>query len=196
MRGRVAFWGGAVPGNAAELGALLDAGVVGFKSFLIDTGIPEFQALGKDELRTAMKFLAGAGAPMIVHAEDPTEETLPTGPSDDATYVASRPTAAEGRAIEIVVRVRRDPRAGAHRPPVRRDRAALISAANAAGLPLTAETCPHYLLFAAERVPPAHTEFKCARQCATRRTATRSGARSQTGRSTGSRRTTRRARRS
>ena len=157
----VAFWGGAVPGNTPELGALLDAGVVGFKSFLIDTGIPEFQALGKDELRTAMKFLAGVGAPMIVHAEDPTEVTLPTGPSYDA-FVASRPTVAERRAIETVVSAAAATGARAHIVHLAAgDCAALISAAKAAGIALTAETCPHYLFFAAEEVPPGHTEFKC-----------------------------------
>jgi allantoinase len=157
----VAFWGGAVPGNVPELGALLDAGVVGFKSFLIDPGIPEFQALSKDELRTAMKFLAGAGAPMIVHAEDPTEVTLPTGPSYDA-FVASRPTVAERRAIETVVSAAAATGARAHIVHLAAgDCAALISAAKAAGIALTAETCPHYLFFAAEEVPPGHTEFKC-----------------------------------
>ena len=157
----VAFWGGAVPGNVPELGALLDAGVVGFKSFLIDPGLPEFQALGKDELRTAMKFLAGAGAPMIVHAEDPAEVTLPTGPSYDA-FVASRPTVAERRAIETVVSAAAATGARAHIVHLAAgDCAALISAAKAAGIALTAETCPHYLFFAAEEVPPGHTEFKC-----------------------------------
>jgi allantoinase len=157
----VAFWGGAVPGNVPELGALLDAGVVGFKCFLIDTGIPEFQALGKDELRTAMKFLAGTGAPMIVHAEDPTQVTLPTGPSYDA-FVASRPTVAERRAIETVLSAAAATGARAHIVHLAAgDCAALISAAKAAGVALTAETCPHYLFFAAEEVPPGHTEFKC-----------------------------------
>ena len=157
----VAFWGGAVPGNVPELGALLDAGVVGFKCFLIDPGIPEFQALGKDELRTAMKFLAGAGAPMVVHAEDPTEVTLPTGPSYDA-FVASRPTVAERRAIETVLSAAAATGARAHIVHLAAgDCAALISAAKAAGIALTAETCPHYLFFAAEEVPPGHTEFKC-----------------------------------
>ena len=157
----VAFWGGAVPGNVPELGALLDAGVVGFKSFLIDPGIPEFQALSSGELRTAMKFLAGAGAPMIVHAEDPGEVSLPTGSSYDAG-VASRPTVAERRAIETVLSAAAATGARAHIVHLAAgDCAALISAGKAAGVALTAETCPHYLFFAAEEVPPGHTEFKC-----------------------------------
>jgi allantoinase len=77
----VAFWGGAVPGNVPELAALLDAGVLGFKCFLIDSGLGDFPALGRDDLRAAMKSLAESGAPILVHAEDPAEVTLPTGPS-------------------------------------------------------------------------------------------------------------------
>src|SRR5580704_2498813 len=73
----VAFWGGAVPGNRAEFAGLLDAGVVGFKCFLIDSGIAEFPPLSKQELRAAMAALADSGAAMIVHAEDPSEVTAP-----------------------------------------------------------------------------------------------------------------------
>jgi allantoinase len=36
-----------------------------------------------------------------------------------------------------------------------------IAAARADGLKVTAETCPHYLTFAAEEVPDGATEFKC-----------------------------------
>jgi allantoinase len=157
----VAFWGGAVPGNVPEIGALLDAGVVGFKCFLIDSGIDDFPPLGRDELRAAMKSLADSGAPMIVHAEDPAEVTSPTGSSYDA-FVASRPTVAERRAIETVISAAAATRARAHIVHLAAgDCAALISAARAAGVALSAETCPHYLFFAAEEVPPGHTEFKC-----------------------------------
>ena len=68
-------------GTLRRSGALLDAGVVGFKCFLIDSGIAEFPPLARDELRAAMKALAAAGAPMIVHAEDPAEVTVPAGPT-------------------------------------------------------------------------------------------------------------------
>lgn len=157
----VAFWGGAVPGNVPELGALLEAGVIGFKCFLIDSGIDEFRPLGRDELRAAMKFLAASGAPMIVHAEDPAEVTSPTGSSYDA-FVASRPPVAERRAIETVISAAAATGARAHIVHLAAgDCAALIGSARAAGIALSAETCPHYLFFAAEEVPPGHTEFKC-----------------------------------
>jgi allantoinase len=157
----VAFWGGAVPGNVPELGALLEAGVIGFKCFLIDSGIEEFPPLGREELRAAMKSLAASGAPMIVHAEDPAEVTTPTGSSYDA-FVASRPTVAERRAIETVISAAAATGARAHIVHLAAgDCAALIGAARAAGVALSAETCPHYLFFAAEEVPPGRTDFKC-----------------------------------
>ncbi len=157
----VAFWGGAVPGNAAELGPLLDAGVVGFKCFLIDSGIPEFPPLSRDELRAAMAALAASGAPMIVHAEDPSQVTAPSAGTYDA-FVASRPPVAERRAIETVISAAAFSGARAHIVHLAAGEcAALISAAKAAGIALSAETCPHYLFFAAEEVPPGHTEFKC-----------------------------------
>jgi allantoinase len=157
----VAFWGGAVPGNTAEFAGLLDAGVVGFKCFLSDSGIPEFPPLSRAELRSAMAALAESGAPMIVHAEDPSQVTEPAGPSYDA-FVASRPTVAERRAIETVISAAAFSGARAHIVHLAAaDCAALIASARAAGIALSAETCPHYLFFAAEEVQPGHTEFKC-----------------------------------
>jgi len=157
----VAFWGGAVPGNLAEMAPLLEAGVVGFKCFLIDSGIPEFPPLSRAELRTAMKALAESGAAMIVHAEDPAEVHEPAGPGYDA-FVASRPPVSERRAIETVVGAAAATGARAHVVHLAAaECAALIGAAKAAGIALSAETCPHYLFFAAEEVPAGHTEFKC-----------------------------------
>jgi allantoinase len=157
----VAFWGGAVPGNAEEILPLLEAGVVGFKCFLIDSGIDEFPPLSREELRAAMTTLAPSGAPMIVHAEDPGQVTDPAGASYDA-FVASRPTVAERRAIETVISAAAFSGARAHIVHLAAgDCAALISSAKAAGINLSAETCPHYLFFAAEEVQPGHTEFKC-----------------------------------
>src|SRR5437660_9153705 len=67
----VGFWGGVVPGNTNELAKLWDAGVVGFKSFLIHSGVDEFPNVTETDLREAMPELARLGAPLIVHAEVP-----------------------------------------------------------------------------------------------------------------------------
>jgi len=157
----VAFWGGAVPGNVSEFAGLLEAGVLGFKCFLIDSGIAEFPPLSREELRSAMAALAESGAAMVVHAEDPSQVTTPANGSYDA-FVASRPPVAERRAIETVISAAAFSGARAHIVHLAAGEcAALISAAKAAGIALSAETCPHYLSFAAEEVPPGRTEFKC-----------------------------------
>jgi len=157
----VAFWGGAVPGNTDQLVPLLDAGVVGIKCFLADTAIPEFPPLDRAGLRAAMSVLADTGAPVIVHAEDPAEITAPAGPGYDA-FVASRPPVAERRAIETVVSAAAATGARAHIVHLAAaECAALIGAAKAAGIALSAETCPHYLFFAADEVPDGATQFKC-----------------------------------
>jgi allantoinase len=157
----VAFWGGAVPGSQPELRALQEAGVTGFKCFLADSGVPEFPPLDPAGLRAAMTEVAAAGSVLAVHAEDPAElgEVAGTG---YWAFLKSRPPRAERRAIETVIAAAA--RTGARAHIVHLSAAecvALISGAKAAGIALTAETCPHYLFFAAEEVPPGATEFKC-----------------------------------
>ena len=66
----VGFWGGAVPGNVPDLRALHDAGVFGFKCFLLHSGVDEFPPLDPEGLELALKEIASFGAMMIVHAED------------------------------------------------------------------------------------------------------------------------------
>jgi allantoinase len=160
----VALWGGAVPGNAGQFAAMLDEGVVGFKCFLVDSGVPEFGHLDARGLAEAMDALRKTDAPLIVHAELP-------GPIDAARaalfgdvgsyrrYLASRPPAAEDEAIALVAEAAR--RSGA--------RAHIVHLSSAGGLEIvaeaenvTAETTPHYLYFDAEGVPDGATEFKCA----------------------------------
>jgi allantoinase len=166
----VGFWGGVVPENArdaAELGRLVADGVRGFKCFLIESGVDEFGWCGEPELAAAMPVLARLAVPLLVHAEvaGPIDAADLTGrdPRAYATYLASRPPAAEEQAIALVARLCESTRARTH--VVHHSAASalpLIAAARAKGLPLTAETCPHYLHFAAERVPDGATAFKCA----------------------------------
>jgi len=156
----VAFWGGAVPGNEASLRPLHDAGVVGFKCFLLDSGVPEFPPLDAAGLRTAFGTLAEADALLIAHAED-AAEIKPASGRDFGSFVASRPPVAERRAIEKVIAAASGTGARAHIVHLSAaECVAIISAAKAAGIRLTAETCPHYLYFAAEQVPDGATEFK------------------------------------
>jgi allantoinase len=159
----VAFWGGAVPGNEAELRPLHEAGVVGFKCFLLDSGVPEFPPLDAAGLRTALGTLAEVDALLIVHAEDGAEikEIKPGSGRDFGAFVASRPPVAERRAIEKVISAAAATGARAHIVHLSAaECAAMISGAKGAGIRLTTETCPHYLYFAAEQVPEGATEFK------------------------------------
>jgi allantoinase len=156
----VAFWGGAVPGNSADLLPLHEAGVIGFKCFLLDSGVPEFPPLDAAGLRSVLGVLAAADALLIVHAED-AAEIGPAAGRDFGSFVASRPPVAERRAIEKVISAAAATGARAHIVHLSAaECVAMIAGAKAADIRLSAETCPHYLFFAAEQVPDGATEFK------------------------------------
>ena len=160
----VGFWGGAVPANLGRLGPLLDAGVMGLKCFLPDSGVPEFPALGDDGLLRAAEEVAAAGGLLLVHAEDPGALAAAPAPAGRsyAGFLASRPAAAEELAVARVVDAAR--RTGARVHVVHLSSASAlptIAAAKADGVRLTVETCPHYLVLRAEDVPDGATAFKC-----------------------------------
>jgi len=157
----VAFWGGAVPENQEDLRPLHEAGVIGFKCFLIDSGVPEFPPLEAAGLRSVLGSLAALDGLLIVHAEDGAEVKAACG-GDFGLFVASRPPVAERRAIEKVIGAAAATGARAHIVHLSAAECVpMIAGAKAAGIRLTAETCPHYLYFAAEQVPDGATEFKC-----------------------------------
>lgn len=159
-----AFWGGLVPGNAAEIPKLLDAGAAGLKAFLVHSGIDDFPAATEADLRGALPLLAERGAPLIVHAELP--DVAGPGPGDPRRYldyVASRPSSWEEHAVALLVGLVREFGGPVHVVHLSAAGAArLVAEARAEGLPITAETCPHYLALDAESVPDGRTEFKCA----------------------------------
>ncbi|SCX41268.1 allantoinase [Klenkia marina] len=160
----VAFWGGAVPGNADQLRPLLDAGVVGFKCFLLDSGVPEFPPLDDDGLLAALAELAPVDGLLIAHCED--EETIAAAPEPAgrsyAGFLASRPPAAEETAIARLVAAAAVTRARVHVVHLAdADALPLLRRARADGVRVTVETCPHYLTFAADEVPDGDTSYKC-----------------------------------
>jgi allantoinase len=160
----IELWGGVIPGNTHELRPMLDAGARGFKCFLVHSGVDEFPNVDEAGLYEAARELAGTGAPLLVHAELPEHIHEPVGdPRDYATYLHSRPNAAEDEAIELLLRVCRDTGARIHVVHLSSSSALLtLRRAKEEGLPLSAETTPHYLHFEAETVPSDRTEFKCA----------------------------------
>ena len=160
----VGFWGGAVPDNLGDLVALHEAGVFGFKCFLLHSGVDEFGHLSRGELAAALRLLHGIGALMIVHAEDPgvIADAPPAAGRRYADFLASRPRVAEDTAIDTVIELARAADARVHVLHLSSsDALPAVAAARRAGVRLTAETCPHYLTLRAEDVPDGATQFKC-----------------------------------
>ncbi len=168
----VGFWGGIVPGSEEHILSLVEAGVCGFKVFLIDSGVPEFPPLGAAELARVLPLLAELDSPLLVHAEleapmvsaarrfarlDPAERR------HYRHYLESRPPAGEEEAVAMVGELGR--RAGGAVHILHLAAASVVpslQALRAAGARLTAETCPHYLTLAAEEIESGSTSHKCA----------------------------------
>ena len=157
------YIGGVVPGNAAELKGLGDAGVRAFKCFLAPSGVDEFPAVGESDLRMALPVLVELGLPLMVHAEDPACLIARGGSRVYADYLASRPVASEHAAIALIVRLVEEYRTPVHIVHLSSATSLdLVRDARSRGLPITVETCPHYLTFAAGDIPDGATEYKCA----------------------------------
>ena len=159
----VGFWGGVVPGNTDELAPMFEAGVVGFKCFLVPSGVDEFRHVTEEDLREAMPVLTRLGALLIVHAELPGPiKTLDVGADAYQTFLDSRPRAAENEAIELMIRLSREFGTRVHIVHLSSaDAVPVLRAAQADRVKITAETCPHYLHFVAEEIVDGATEFKC-----------------------------------
>ena len=169
----VGFWGGAIPGNGAQLGPLHDGGVLGFKCFLLPSGVDEFPPLGPAELEADLAIVASLGSQMIVHAEDPHVIERAPDPAGRAygTFLRSRPGDAENLAIGLVLDLAARTGARVHILHLSSAGAlGLIRAARAAGVRVTAETCPHYLVFSAEESRTGRPSSSAARRSGRRPT--------------------------
>jgi allantoinase len=155
----VGFWGGAVPGNRADLAPLAAAGVYGFKCFLIDSGVPEFPPLSPSELDGALRTV---DALFLVHAEHPAALSPTPASVRYADFLASRPPAAETRAVATVLDAAWRTGARVHILHLSAAQALpLLADARRDGVRVTAETCPHYLSLSAWEVLDGATEYKC-----------------------------------
>ena len=160
----IGFWGGAVPSSLGHLGELWDRGVFGFKCFLAPSGVDEFPHLDTAQLNQALDEVAELGALLIVHAEDPgvLDAHENDGGRDYHLFVESRPDDAELTAIDHFIDGVRRSGARAHILHLSSAKALpRIAAAKAEGLPLTVETCPHYLCFTEAEIPDGGTQYKC-----------------------------------
>jgi allantoinase len=159
-------WGGLTGQNAGHLAPLAEAGVAGFKCFLINPGIEGFAMIEKHELEAALPALARTGLPLLVHAEL-AEHLYPGSDTDDwtqyATYLRSRPDEAELAAIHMLIDLCRKYSFPLHIVHLSTALALQqLAAARSEGIPITVETCPHYLHFCAEEIPAGGTLYKCA----------------------------------
>jgi len=166
MHVHVGFYGGLVPGNLDDLPALIKHGILGVKCFMVHSGIDEFPNVSIEDIDAAMPVLAAAGIPLLAHAEwirQPAECRLNEEPSSYKEYLASRPDAWETDAIRILIDLCRKHRCRVHIVHVSSMHSLpIIRNAKREGLPITAETCPHYIYFHAEGIPDAEPVYKCA----------------------------------
>lgn len=161
----VGFWGGVVPGNTAALEPLARAGVLGFKCFLCPSGVEEFEHVTEHDLRDAMPVLARLALPLLAHAELP-DRLLDAGGGDPrayGTWLRSRPPEAENTAIDLLIGLAAEYGARVHVVHLASAGALpALRAARSGDVSITVETCPHYLVFAAEEIADDATAFKCA----------------------------------
>jgi len=161
----VAFWGGVIPTNLGQLTALWEAGVVGFKCFLVDSGSDDFPSVDITTLEEALGILGGLGSPLLVHAESNEVATsLPIVHTKNyAEFLASRPRGLENLAIAQVIEASR--RTGGHAHICHlssSDSLPMIESARRDGVHITAETCPHYLMLCSEQIQDGETTCKCS----------------------------------
>jgi allantoinase len=139
-------------------------GVRGFKCFLIHSGVDEFPQVTASDLRIAMPELARLDTVLLVHAEleEPDPPISDQDPREYSTFLQSRPRSMEDAAIELMIRLCRETGASVHIVHhSSSDSLDLLRQARSEGLPITVETCPHYLTFAAEDIASGDTHFKC-----------------------------------
>lgn len=160
----IGYYGGLVPGNAGQMRELCAAGVLGVKAFLCHSGLNEFPNASESDLRAAMPILAEKHVPLLVHAElQSSRAPAITDPRSFAQFVESRPEQWELDAIQLMINLCRETRCHVHIVHLATSKALpMLAAAKAEGLPITVETCPHYLFFADTKIADGDTRFKCA----------------------------------
>jgi allantoinase len=159
----IGFHGGLVPDNIDQIESLIDAGVLGIKAFMCHSGIDDFPDIGERELRAIMPLLAKRRIPLLAHAEIAGPISAMENPRRYADYLQSRPPSFEREAIAMLIELARE--TGCHVHVVHladADCVPMLKAARAEALPITVETCPHYLVFSAEQIADGATMFKCA----------------------------------
>lgn len=171
----VGFWGGLIPNNLQHLKPLINAGVRGFKGFLMESGVDEFPMVNSEYIRKALKEVEGESTMLMFHAEldnqnsnccsngNIVNEKQEDDPRKYQTFLDSRPDSFETNAIhEIISCMESQPLTKCHIVHLAtKDALPMIEKAQGKGLLLSVETCFHYLSLKAEEIPDGNTQFKC-----------------------------------
>lgn len=158
------FWGGVIPGNQKDLEPLIAAGVLGFKAFMIDSGVSEFPMAPEAVLKESLPILAKKGVPLLVHAEvEGHVDVNHPSPRSYVHYLESRPQSWEVEAIRKIIDLAKESKARVHVVHLSASEALHdIEKAKTEKVAITAETCPHYLTLRSEEIQDGATHFKCA----------------------------------
>ena len=158
------FWGGVIPDNKKDLESLISSGVLGFKTFMIDSGVAEFPMASEMVIRESLPVLAKHKVPLLVHAELESSVNVKESSSRAYShYLESRPQKWEVDAIRLIIELAKE--SGGHLHIVHLSAAQALSEIRKAKeqkIAITAETCPHYLTLQSEEIRDGATHFKCA----------------------------------
>jgi allantoinase len=161
-----ALWGGLIPGSVGQMAAMADCGVVGFKAFMCDSGLPEFPHADDETLKSGMREAARLGLPVAVHAESQEMTCALTAAMAGSTardFLKSRPVAAELEAISRAIDMAAETGAPLHIVHVSSGSGVARAAeARARGIDVSVETCPHYLFFTEDDLEALDVAGKCA----------------------------------
>ena len=164
-----ALWGGIVPGNTEQLETLRDRGVIGVKAFMCDSGIDDFPAVDRRQLRAAMQRAAELGLIVAVHAESQeitqqlTQELIAAGKISVRDYLESRPVEVELEAIRQALDLAGETGCRLHIVHVSCGRGIeVVAQARVRGVDVSCETCPHYLLLTDQDMERLGAVAKCA----------------------------------
>jgi allantoinase len=151
------LWGGATgedvrEGRLGHVQAQAEAGVIGFKAYMTPS-VPTYPRSDDAELLEIFLAVAKTGLPVGIHAENfslcdfNVRKLQRQGRTDGPAWAEARLAMAEKVAIEMCINFAEHTGARAHIVHMSTGAGALaIEAAKRRGLPVTAETCPHYLL--------------------------------------------------
>jgi allantoinase len=163
------LWGGLTPQNLDKLDELAERGVIGFKAFMSNSGIDDFQAADDQTLYDGMVRAARLGLIVAVHAENDqltgalARRAVAEGRVSARDYLASRPVVAELEAIERAILFAEETGCALHVVHVSTGRGvALVAAARARGVDVSCETCPHYLALTEDDLEALGALAKCA----------------------------------